>query len=95
METVHPNGCISPRIVFSNQPDLDQIVPDESFFLIGPIFVLNRLQSSPFFDPIESRLMDHGGGGRITDVPRTIDTFPGRKYAKVRASTRRYTAKAR
>ena len=29
--------------------------------------------------------MDHGGGGRITDVPRAIDTFPGRKYAKVRA----------
>ena len=32
---------ISPRIVFSNRPDLDQIVPDESFFVIGPIVVLN------------------------------------------------------
>ena len=26
--------------MFSNQPDLDQIVPDESIFLIGPIVVL-------------------------------------------------------
>ncbi|KAG1655897.1 hypothetical protein GQR58_024268 [Nymphon striatum] len=28
-------------------------------------------------------------GGRITDVPCSIDTFPGRKYAKVHASTRK------
>ena len=34
---------ISPRICFSNRPDLDQIVPDESIFLIGPIVILNCL----------------------------------------------------
>ena len=39
---------ISPRIVFANRPDLDQIVPNESIFLIGLIVVLNGLQSSPF-----------------------------------------------
>ena len=27
-----------------NRPDLDQIVPDESFLFIGPIIVLNRLE---------------------------------------------------
>ena len=37
-------GVISPRIVFPNRPDLDQIVPDESNILIGLIVVLNRLE---------------------------------------------------
>ena len=37
-------GVISPRIVFPNRPDLDQIVPDESNILIGLIVVLNRFE---------------------------------------------------
>jgi len=37
------NENISPRIVFSNRPDLDQIVSDKNIF-IGPIVVLNRLE---------------------------------------------------
>jgi len=41
-------ASISPMIFFSNRSEVDQIVSDESFFLIGPIVVLNRLQSSPF-----------------------------------------------
>ena len=35
-------------LFFSNRPDLDQIVPDESIFLIGPIVVLNLLEKVIF-----------------------------------------------
>ena len=55
-------GCISPRIVFSNRPDLDQIVPDESIFLIGLIVVLNRLQSSPFLTQLSPDQWTMAGG---------------------------------
>ena len=37
------NENISPRIVFSNRPDLDQIVSAQNIF-IGPIVVLTRLE---------------------------------------------------
>ena len=90
-------GCISPRIVFSNRPDLDQIVPDDSIFLIGPIVVLNRLQSSLFLTRLspDQWTMAGGGGGGGGDESRTFlarsTRFRGagmRKY-----STRKYPAK--
>ena len=36
-----PMRAFHQGLVFSN---LDQLIPDESFFLIGPIVVLNRLE---------------------------------------------------
>ena len=88
-------GCISPRIVFSNRPDLDQIVPDESIFLIGPIVVLNRLQSSPFLTRLSPDQWTMAGGGGGGDESRTFlarsTRFRGasmRKYARDKGTFR-------
>ena len=84
---------ISPRIVFSNRPDLDQIIPDE--YIFDPPDC--RPDSPTIFHVLPRLSPDQYtmAGELITDVPRAIDKFPGRRYTKVHASTRRYTAKAR
>ena len=77
-------GCISPRIVFSNRPDLDQIVPDDAIFLIGTIAVMNRLQSSPFLTRLSPDQWTMAGGDESRTFLSRSTRFRGasmRKYA--------------
>jgi len=60
-------GPFHQGLFLSNRPDMYQIIPDDLFFLIGQIVVLNRLQSSPFFNRAISP--------RIVLIPRVPDLF--------------------
>ena len=51
------SGHFTKDCFYSNWPGLDNIVSDQSMFLIGPIVVLDRLQLSSFWPswPVEKQ----------------------------------------